>query len=236
MANFYTDSHGERWGVMMQEKKMSCGPACVAMTEVDSKSRVEANMEQIAREISQKYEGRFEEDTGSTLPNLAVDPAKRGVPCYDAYNFGGGAVWSYLYAYAKDAAPTICHVQWSKGGHFVVCIKVYKDNHRCVFLDPLLRAGRGCRFEAADLRRTGSNRHIPAGRDGEVVRLVIDHQGQQVAYCRFARALSARPQAISQSARIKAAALTAADRQLRPLCFFMRGQRRSRSASRGSWQ
>jgi ABC-type bacteriocin/lantibiotic exporter with double-glycine peptidase domain len=136
MANFYTDSHGERWGVMIQEKKMSCGPACVAMTEVYSKSRVDANMEQIARAISQKYEGRFQEDTGSSLSNLASILRERGVPCYDAYNFGGGAVWSYLYAYAKDATPAICHVQWAKGAHFVVCIKVYKDNHRCVFLDP----------------------------------------------------------------------------------------------------
>ena len=23
-----------------------------------------------------------------------------------------------------------------EGAHFVFCIKVYKDNHRCVFLDP----------------------------------------------------------------------------------------------------
>lgn len=31
MANFYTDSHNERWGVMMQQKKVSCGLACAAM-------------------------------------------------------------------------------------------------------------------------------------------------------------------------------------------------------------
>jgi hypothetical protein len=75
MANFYTDSHGERWGVMMQEKKMSCGPACVAMTEVYSKSRVEANMEQIAREISQKYEGRFEGRHWLDPAQSRIDPA-----------------------------------------------------------------------------------------------------------------------------------------------------------------
>ncbi len=136
MANFYKDSHGVSWGVMMQEKHMSCGPACVAMTEVYSKSHVEEGMEATARAISQRYEGRFEEDTGSTLPNLASILRERGVPCYDAGYFGGGAVWSYLYAYAKEATPAICHVSWAKGGHFIVCIHVYKDDHRCVFLDP----------------------------------------------------------------------------------------------------
>jgi hypothetical protein len=51
MANFYSDSHGERWGVMMQEKSVSCGLACAVMAEVYIKSQIQASMEAIFREI-----------------------------------------------------------------------------------------------------------------------------------------------------------------------------------------
>jgi hypothetical protein len=61
MANFYSDSHGERWGVMMQERKVSCGLACAAMAEVYMKSQVQANMEAIFREFA-----------GSQLPAYAA--------------------------------------------------------------------------------------------------------------------------------------------------------------------
>ena len=66
---------------MMQEKNMSCGPACVAMPEVYSKSRFAANIAPIARAISQKYDGRFKEYTSSILSNLASILRARGVSC-----------------------------------------------------------------------------------------------------------------------------------------------------------
>ena len=59
MAEFYGDSHGERWGVMMQQRKTSCGLACAAMAEVYMKSQVAANMEAIFRAISQKFPENF---------------------------------------------------------------------------------------------------------------------------------------------------------------------------------
>ncbi|MBX3570250.1 MAG: hypothetical protein KF914_19470 [Rhizobiaceae bacterium] len=136
MANFYSDSHGERWGVMIQEKHMSCGPASVAMTEVYSKSKVESNLEALLRDISQRFPGNFTEKDGTDMPNLASILRTRGIQCYDAHNFGAGAVWSYLYAYATDRTPAIVHISWGNGGHFAVCIKVYKNDHHCIFLDP----------------------------------------------------------------------------------------------------
>lgn len=115
---------------------MSCGPACCAMVELYAKSHAEANMEATARELSQRYPGAFEEDSGTSIANLPPILRARGIQSYDAGNFGGAGIWPYLYAYAKDATPAIVHVQWASGAHFVVCVKVYKDNQRCVFLDP----------------------------------------------------------------------------------------------------
>src|SRR4051794_2769586 len=64
MANFYNDSHGERWGVMIQQKKVSCGLACSAMAEVYMKSQVVENMEATFRAMSQKFPENFKEDRG----------------------------------------------------------------------------------------------------------------------------------------------------------------------------
>jgi len=138
MADFYSDSHGERWGVMMQEKKVSCGLACAAMAEVYIKSQVQANMEAIFRDISQRFPGNFKEDRGASMDNIVDVLRSRGVQCYDNHDYGAGGVWPYLYAYAKDASPVIVYISWGKGNgaHATLCVYVYKNDQKCVFLDP----------------------------------------------------------------------------------------------------
>jgi hypothetical protein len=136
MANFYSDSHGERWGVMIQEKHMSCGPASVAMTEVYYKSGIVADLEARVRKLSQKYPGRFTEEQGTNVKNLVEVLRDEGIKCYDALYAQPAAVWSYLYKYANDDTPVIVHIAWKTGGHFAVCAYVYKKDWRCIFLDP----------------------------------------------------------------------------------------------------
>jgi hypothetical protein len=137
MANFYSDSHGERWGVMMQEKHMSCGPASVAMTEVYYKSGITENLEAKVRQISQKYPGKFTEEAGTNVKNLVAVLRDEGVRCYDAVNVQPGVVWNYLYQYAKDETPVIVHIGWNPGGaHFATCVYVYKSDQKVIFLDP----------------------------------------------------------------------------------------------------
>ncbi len=137
MANFYSDSHGERWGVMIQEKTRSCGPAAVAMTEVYYKSSIVANLEAQVRKLSQKYPGRFTEDGGTNVKNLVYVLREEGIKAYDAVDAKPGGVWAYLYKYAKDSTPVIVHISWTPGGgHFAVCAYVYKKDQKCIFLDP----------------------------------------------------------------------------------------------------
>jgi hypothetical protein len=137
VADFYTDSHGERWGVLKQEKKMSCGPACVAMTQIYMSQISTGHMEAKARALSQKYKGAFTEAAGTQMSNLVQILRGEGYPCYDMVNAGPGGVWSYIYAYAKDNVPVIAHVEWSPvAAHFVMCVNVYKSDQHCIFLDP----------------------------------------------------------------------------------------------------
>lgn len=136
MANFYRDSHGESWGVMMQEKTMSCGPASVAMTEVYYKSSIVADLETRVRQLSQKYPGRFTEENGTNVKNLVSVLRDERIKCYDALCAQPAAVWSYLYQYAHDNTPVIIHIAWEKGAHFAVCVFVYKKDQKCIFLDP----------------------------------------------------------------------------------------------------
>jgi hypothetical protein len=136
VANFYRDSHGASWGVMMQEKHMSCGPASAAMTEVYYKSGIVANLEARIRQLSQKYPGRFTEEMGTNADNLAEVLRDEGIKCYDALAAQPAAVWSYLYRYANDDTPVIVHIAWERGGHFAVCVYVYKKDQHCIFLDP----------------------------------------------------------------------------------------------------
>lgn len=136
MANFYSDSHGERWGVMMQEKSTSCGPASVAMTEVYYKSGITADLEARVRQLSQQYAGNWTQEGGTSVSNLADVLRAERIQCYNAFNAQPGGVWSYLYQYAKDSSPVIVHIQWNKGAHFAVCANVYKNDQKVIFLDP----------------------------------------------------------------------------------------------------
>ena len=137
MANFYSDSHGERWGVLIQEKTMSCGPASVAMSEVYYKSAITADLEALVRSLSQHYPGKFTEEKGTNVKNLVSVLRERGVKTYDALCAQPESVWSYLYAYAKDNTPAIVHIDWGGGAaHFSVCAQVYKNDQHCIFLDP----------------------------------------------------------------------------------------------------
>jgi len=138
MANFYSDSHGERWGVMMQQKKVSCGLACAAMAEVYIKSQVQENMEGIFRQISQSFPENFTEDCGASMDNIVDVLRYRGILCYDNNDYGAGGVWPYLYTYAKDTSPVIVYISWGKGlgAHATLCVYVYKSDQKCIFLDP----------------------------------------------------------------------------------------------------
>ena len=138
MANFYSDSHGERWGVMIQQKKMSCGLACAAMAEVYMKSQVVENMEAIFRAISQRFYGNFTEADGTSMDNVVEVLRYRGIHCYNNYDYGAGGVWPYLYYYAKDISPVIAYISWGKGNgaHATLCVYVYKSDQKCIFLDP----------------------------------------------------------------------------------------------------
>ena len=139
MADFYGDNHGQRWGVMKQQKRKSCGLACAAMAEVYMKSQIVANMEGIFRDISQRFPGNFKEDNGASMDNIVDVLRYRGVPCYDNHDYGSGGVWPYLYAYARETSPPIVYISWGKGAgaHATLCTWVYKDDWNCVFLDPI---------------------------------------------------------------------------------------------------
>jgi hypothetical protein len=138
MANFYSDSHGERWGVMMQERRVSCGLACAAMAEVYIKSQVQENMEAVFRQISQRFPDNFQQDSGASMENVASVLRARGIHCYDSHDYGAGGVWPYLYTYAKDTSPAIVYIDWgpTAGAHATLCAYVYKSDQKCVFLDP----------------------------------------------------------------------------------------------------
>jgi hypothetical protein len=137
MANFYKDSHGQSWGVMIQEKTMSCGPAAVAMTEVYYNSKATANLETRVRQLSQKYPGKFTENGGTDMGNLVNILREENIKCYDLTTVQPASVWSYLYQYANDNTPVIVHISWTPtGGHFAVCVCVYKNDQKCIFLDP----------------------------------------------------------------------------------------------------
>lgn len=120
---------------MIQEKNQSCGPASVAMTKVYYTSSVSASLEAEARRLSQNYSDNFTESKGTgSIKNLASVLRAEGVETYDALFVQN--VWAYLYAYARDDTPVLCHVRWAVGGHFVVCAHVYRSDQTCVFLDP----------------------------------------------------------------------------------------------------
>lgn len=134
-AKIVSDSKGGSHYVIFQELSMSCGPASVAMCESQYKMQCMVNPEGRARELSQKYEGKWTAEGGTNAGNLSYVLNAEGVKTYACTYSPPNKLWDYFSAYVKERTPTICHIAWTKGGHFVVCRKVYPDG-TIVFLDP----------------------------------------------------------------------------------------------------
>lgn len=130
-----SDSKGASHYVILQELQMSCGLACVAMAESHYKKMCMIDPEKRARELSQKYEGKWTAEGGTYAGNLSYVLNAEGVKCYAATDIPDDQFFNYLSHYVKDNAPTIVHIKWSKGGHFTLCRKIYSDG-TIVFLDP----------------------------------------------------------------------------------------------------
>ena len=135
IAKTVSDSKGNSHYMMFQELKMSCGPACVAMTESHYKLKCMVNPEKRARELSQKYPGNFTVKGGTNAANLTSVLNAEGVNTYKCVDIPDPKIYSYLKHYVTDRTPTIAHIAWSKGGHFAVVRRVYDDG-TIIFLDP----------------------------------------------------------------------------------------------------
>ena len=135
MAKTVIDSKGNSHYMLFQELKMSCGPASVAMCESLYKLQCMVDPEGKARKLSQNYPGKWTATGGTMASNLSYILNAEGVRCYAATDIPDAKVWSYLSYYVKERTPTIAHIKWSKGGHFVVVRKVYSDG-TIVCLDP----------------------------------------------------------------------------------------------------
>jgi hypothetical protein len=134
-AKVVSDSKGNSHYIIFQELKMSCGPASVAMTESQYKLQCMVNPEGRARELSQKYDGKWTAEGGTMAGNLTHVLNAEGVKTYAVTYSPPEKLWDYFSYYVKDRTPMICHIAWTKGGHFAVCRRVYPDG-TIVFLDP----------------------------------------------------------------------------------------------------
>ena len=135
-ALFATDSKGNQQYILKQEFNTSCGPASVAMAEDAYKQKCMLDPEGRARQLSQKYPGKWTITGGtSDMENLTDVLNAEEVKSYRATFVGPGSVYQYLAAYAKELTPVVVRIQWTKGGHFVVCKQIYPDG-TIVFLDP----------------------------------------------------------------------------------------------------
>lgn len=135
MAKILSDSKGNSHYVIFQELSMSCGPACVAMAESHYKKMCMIDPEKRARDLSQKYEGKWTATGGTGAGNLTYVLIAEGVNCYASTDISDDKFVDYLSYYVKDDTPAIAHIQWNKGGHFTLCRKIYPDG-TIVFLDP----------------------------------------------------------------------------------------------------
>lgn len=134
-ARVLSDSKGGSHYVIFQEYKMSCGPASVAMAESQYKLQCMLNAEGRARDLSQKYEGKWTAEGGTMAGNLTYVLIAEGVKTYAVEEVTEKKLWDYIKHYVGPRTPVICHIAWTKGGHFAVCTKVYDDG-TMVFLDP----------------------------------------------------------------------------------------------------
>lgn len=134
-AKVLSDSKGKAHYILFQEYKMSCGPASIAMTESQYKLACMIDPEARARQISQKYPGSYTATGGTNGSNLTDVLNAEGVKTYACTQVPTNQIYNYLAHYVKERTSVICHIQWTKGGHFVVARKVYSDG-TVVFLDP----------------------------------------------------------------------------------------------------
>jgi hypothetical protein len=134
-ARIVSDSKGGSHYIIFQELSQSCGPASVAMCESLYKLQCMVNPEGRARELSQKYDGKWTATGGTMAGNLSYVLNAEGVKTYAVTYSPVNKLWDYLATYVGDRTPVICHIAWTAGGHFVVCDKVYPDG-TMVFCDP----------------------------------------------------------------------------------------------------
>jgi hypothetical protein len=127
-ARFFTDSKKRSHYILMQELAQSCGPACVAMVEDSYKQACMVDGEGRARQLSQKYPGKWTATGGTAdMENLTDVLNAEGVKAYRA-TWVGTSLYSYLAYYAKEKTPVIVHVRWGpNSGHFIVCPFVDAD-------------------------------------------------------------------------------------------------------------
>jgi hypothetical protein len=159
MAKIVSDSKGGSHYIIFQELSMSCGPASVAMVESQYKLACMVNPEGRARDLSQKYEGKWTATGGTGAGNLSYVLNAEGVKTYGVTPVEPKKLWDYFSYYVKERTPTICHIAWTKGGHFVVCRRVYKDG-TIVFLDPW--------YGLVEVKYANLPSYTPAGASGKL--------------------------------------------------------------------
>lgn len=131
----FRDSKNRYHRVCVQAYNTSCGPACIAMVERIYKHLAQSD-EARARQISQKYPGKWTEAGGSWPANWSAVLNAVGVRTYAATGVGYAAVYTYLKHYARFATPVLAGVRWySGGGHAVLCA-IHDTDDKFVFYDP----------------------------------------------------------------------------------------------------
>ncbi|MGD9629375.1 MAG: cysteine peptidase family C39 domain-containing protein [Pyrinomonadaceae bacterium] len=136
-ARWVTDSRGRSHYLLHQEMDNSCGPACVAMVEETYKQACMIDPEGRARQISQRYPGRFQAESGTTAGNLAYVLNAIGVPCYASECVPQNRLFDYFWHYVSSRTPIIAKIKWSGSGrHFTVLKEVDTASHRLLFYDP----------------------------------------------------------------------------------------------------
>lgn len=136
------DSRDRAHYVLHQERRMSCGPACVAMTEEAYKQKNIGDAEARVRQLSQNYPGKFTEAGGTTIDNLQHVLNAEGVPTYKPVRVAKDQLFNYFRAYVGPRTPIIAQLMWltpetiTMMTHFTL-LKQIDHDHRMIFLDPL---------------------------------------------------------------------------------------------------
>ena len=82
-----------------------------------------------------------------------------GVRTYACTQVTSNRLWDYFSTYVRDRTPTICHIAWTSGGHFVVCRRIYPDG-TIVFLDPW--------YGLVEVNRRNLPNYNPSGAGGQL--------------------------------------------------------------------